>query len=48
LQKNLPKRAIIPIVFVTGHDDLPMSVQAIKMGSADLLQKPVDESALQE
>jgi FixJ family two-component response regulator len=37
---------LIPIVFLTGHGDIPMSVQAIKAGAADFLTKPVDEIAL--
>jgi FixJ family two-component response regulator len=37
----LEKAAIhIPIVFVTGHDDIPMSVKAMKTGAADFLTKP--------
>jgi FixJ family two-component response regulator len=36
----------IPIVFVTGHGDIPMSVQAIKAGAADFLTKPVRADAL--
>jgi len=37
---------LIPIVFLTGHGDIPMSVQAIKAGATDFLTKPVDEVAL--
>jgi len=36
----------LPIVFVTGHGDIPMSVQAIKAGAADFLTKPVQAQAL--
>src|ERR1700680_1333770 len=37
----LEKAAIhIPIVFMTGHGDIPMSVQAMKAGAADFLTKP--------
>ena len=37
----LEKAAIhIPIVFMTGHGDIPMSVQAMKAGAADFLAKP--------
>ena len=35
-----------PIVFVTGHGDIPMTVQAIKAGAIDFLAKPVDEAQL--
>src|SRR5262249_31793582 len=41
LQKRMADAGIaIPIVFVTGHGDIPMSVQARKSGSAGLLRKP--------
>ena len=36
----------LPIVFVTGHGDIPMSVRAIKAGAADFLTKPVPAQAL--
>jgi FixJ family two-component response regulator len=35
-----------PIVFLTGHGDIPMSVQAMKLGAVDFLTKPVDDSDL--
>lgn len=35
-----------PIVFVTGHGDIPMSVQAIKGGAMDFLTKPVQAQVL--
>jgi FixJ family two-component response regulator len=36
----------LPIVFLTGHGDIPMSVQAIKAGATDFLTKPVAAEAL--
>ena len=36
----------IPVVFLTGHGDIPQSVLAIKRGAVDFLTKPVDEVAL--
>jgi FixJ family two-component response regulator len=40
-QDLLEKAAIhIPIVFMTGHGDIPMSVKAMKAGAADFLTKP--------
>jgi FixJ family two-component response regulator len=36
----------LPIVFLTGHGDLPSGVEAMKRGAVDFLQKPVDEEAL--
>ena len=38
----------LPIIFLTGHGDLPMGVQAMKRGAADFLSKPVDETILLE
>jgi FixJ family two-component response regulator len=40
-QGNLAKAGIhIPIVFMTGHGDIPMSVRAMKAGAVDFLTKP--------
>ena len=36
----------LPIVFLTGHGDIPMSVRAVKAGAADFLTKPVNAKAL--
>lgn len=36
----------LPIVFLTGHGDIPMSVRAMKAGAADFLTKPVGGEAL--
>lgn len=36
----------MPIVFLTGHGDIPMSVRAIKAGAADFLTKPVAAETL--
>lgn len=38
----------IPIVFLTGHGDIPMSVQAMKSGAFDFLTKPASYGALVE
>jgi FixJ family two-component response regulator len=47
LQRRLTEQGrALPIVFLTGHGDIPMSVQAIKAGAADFLTKPVDSEAL--
>lgn len=41
LQAELAKRGErIPILFITGHGDIPMSVQAMKAGAVDFLSKP--------
>src|SRR5262245_21232607 len=35
-----------PIIFLTGHGDIPMSVQAMKAGAVDFLTKPVRDQTL--
>src|SRR5688572_19664367 len=47
LQKRLTHAGVLlPIVFLTGHGDIPMSVQAIKAGAVDFLTKPVNDGDL--
>lgn len=47
LQAELAARGIrLPIVFVSGHGEVPDSVKALKQGAVDFLTKPVDEDAL--
>jgi len=47
LQRRLAKSDDAkPIVFLTGHGDIPMSVQAMKAGAVDFLTKPVREQTL--
>lgn len=47
LQRELQAaHAGLPIVYLTGHGDIPMSVQAIKGGAADFLTKPVQDTDL--
>jgi FixJ family two-component response regulator len=47
LQAQLSARqASLPIVFLTGVGDIPMSVAAMKQGACDFLTKPVDETVL--
>jgi FixJ family two-component response regulator len=36
----------LPIVFITGHGDVPMSVRAMKAGAIDFLSKPFDDEEL--
>lgn len=40
------KGSWIPIIFLTGRGDIPMSVQAMKRGALDFLTKPVDDERL--
>ena len=47
LQKELSKADYhMSIVFITGHGDIPMSVQAMKRGAVDFLTKPFDDEEL--
>jgi FixJ family two-component response regulator len=47
LQEVLSKRNILlPVIFLTGHGDIPMSVQAMKAGAMDFLTKPVTREKL--
>ncbi len=47
LQDELHKRRIqIPIVFLTGHGDVPMAVRALKKGAVDFIEKPHEEGRL--
>jgi FixJ family two-component response regulator len=47
LQRELAaKDYSIPIIFITGHGDIPMSVQAMKAGAADFLPKPFSDQEL--
>ncbi|MCW8844330.1 MAG: response regulator transcription factor [Gammaproteobacteria bacterium] len=38
--------AILPIIFITGHGDVPMAVKAIQYGAADFIQKPFRDQDL--
>jgi len=47
LQRELSERGMnIPIIFVTGHGDIPMSVQAMKAGAVEFLTKPFRDQDL--
>jgi FixJ family two-component response regulator len=47
LQKRMTEAGLeTPIVFLTGHGDIPASVQAMKAGAIEFLTKPVDEQDL--
>jgi len=49
LQKSLAASGSeLPVIFLTGHADIPMSVRAIKQGAVDFLTKPVHDSDLIE
>jgi len=44
-QLNL-KGAILPVIFITGHGDVPMAVEAMQHGAFDFLQKPFRDQDL--
>jgi len=47
LQRELARRGMdIPIIFITGHGDIPMSVQAMKAGAVEFLTKPFRDQDL--
>ncbi|MGA1842547.1 MAG: response regulator transcription factor [bacterium] len=47
LQDELFKRNIsMPIIFITGYGDIPMSVKAIKKGAVDFLPKPFEDKEI--
>jgi two-component system, LuxR family, response regulator FixJ len=47
LQQQLNLRgAVIPVVFITGHGDIPMAVEAMQQGAFDFLQKPFRDQDL--
>ena len=47
LQRKLADAGVrIPIIFITGHGDIPMTVKAIKSGAVEFLTKPFDDQDL--
>jgi len=47
LQEQLNERgAVIPVIFITGHGDVPMAVDAMRHGAFDFLQKPFRDQDL--
>jgi FixJ family two-component response regulator len=47
LQRSLADAGVrIPIIFITGHGDIPMTVKAIKSGAVEFLTKPFDDQDL--
>jgi FixJ family two-component response regulator len=49
LQREMAARGMnLPVIFLTGHGDIPSSVEAMKAGAVDFLTKPVDGKTLLE
>jgi FixJ family two-component response regulator len=46
LQKQLTERKDMPIIFISGYADVPMSVQAMKAGAVEFLTKPLQHDVL--
>ena len=47
LQKELVNRGFtLPVIFITGHGDVPMAVEAMKHGAVDFIQKPFRDQDL--
>jgi FixJ family two-component response regulator len=46
LQQQLAERTEMPIIFITGHGDVPMTVQAMKAGAVEFLTKPLKDDVL--
>ena len=46
LQTRLSETTNLPVIFITGHGDIPSSVRAMKGGAMEFLTKPVDRKVL--
>jgi FixJ family two-component response regulator len=46
LQQQLAERTDMPIIFITGYGDVPMTVRAMKAGAVEFLTKPFEEDVL--
>lgn len=40
------KESVLPIIFITGHGDIPMAVEAMRRGALDFMRKPIREQDL--
>ena len=45
-QKLIEMRAILPIIFISGHGDIPMAVEALQRGAVDFIPKPFRDHEL--
>ena len=45
-EKLIEKRSRLPVIFITGHGDIPMAVEAMRRGAVDFIRKPFREHDL--
>jgi two-component system response regulator FixJ len=46
LRKVRAKGVALPVIVMTGHGDVPLAVEAMKLGATDFLEKPFDDEAM--
>ncbi len=45
-ERIIARRATLPVIFITGHGDVPMAVSALKKGAVDFLEKPFGDDEI--